>query len=106
MAAILNIIIRLSGVISDSMLFRLQLLMLNCLTSIPGPKKEDKMRPIILRALLKPDSDRKSTRLNSSHLGISYAVFCLKKMIVWLGLGHFRLPVRLPYSAFRQARGD
>src|SRR5438045_5217176 len=23
--------------------------------------------------------DRKSTRLNSSHLGISYAVFCLKK---------------------------
>src|SRR5262245_20365295 len=25
------------------------------------------------------DIDRKSTRLNSSHLGISYAVFCLKK---------------------------
>src|ERR1035441_7459331 len=26
-----------------------------------------------------PRPDRKSTRLNSSHLGISYAVFCLKK---------------------------
>src|SRR5205814_6831886 len=26
-----------------------------------------------------PQRDRKSTRLNSSHLGISYAVFCLKK---------------------------
>src|SRR5262245_64527996 len=26
-----------------------------------------------------PRRDRKSTRLNSSHLGISYAVFCLKK---------------------------
>src|SRR5256885_7373802 len=26
-----------------------------------------------------PDGDRKSTRLNSSHLVISYAVFCLKK---------------------------
>src|SRR5256885_3366298 len=26
-----------------------------------------------------PDQDRKSTRLNSSHLVISYAVFCLKK---------------------------
>src|ERR1039458_6582187 len=26
-----------------------------------------------------PRADRKSTRLNSSHLGISYAVFCLKK---------------------------
>src|SRR5690606_40641500 len=26
-----------------------------------------------------PDIDRKSTRLNSSHVKISYAVFCLKK---------------------------
>src|SRR5699024_12773888 len=25
------------------------------------------------------DADRKSTRLNSSHVSISYAVFCLKK---------------------------
>src|SRR5437667_5817814 len=28
-----------------------------------------------------PRSDRKSTRLNSSHITISYAVFCLKKKI-------------------------
>src|SRR5256885_11768242 len=28
---------------------------------------------------LKTSGDRKSTRLNSSHLVISYAVFCLKK---------------------------
>src|SRR5437899_9614097 len=27
-------------------------------------------------------ADRKSTRLNSSHLGISYAVFCLKKKLL------------------------
>src|SRR5437773_5668895 len=27
----------------------------------------------------RPDEDRKSTRLNSSHITISYAVFCLKK---------------------------
>src|SRR5690625_6996798 len=27
------------------------------------------------------ESDRKSTRLNSSHVAISYAVFCLKKKI-------------------------
>src|SRR6266480_5682243 len=26
-----------------------------------------------------PPGDRKSTRLNSSHMSISYAVFCLKK---------------------------
>src|ERR1035438_10736951 len=30
--------------------------------------------------------DRKSTRLNSSHLGISYAVFCLKKKTIPLCL--------------------
>src|SRR5438874_6135461 len=32
-----------------------------------------------LRALEKRGLDRKSTRLNSSHVEISYAVFCLKK---------------------------
>src|SRR5262245_59255978 len=31
------------------------------------------------RSRARPSRDRKSTRLNSSHLGISYAVFCLKK---------------------------
>src|ERR1035441_10789949 len=30
-----------------------------------------------------PFLDRKSTRLNSSHLGISYAVFCLKKKMTF-----------------------
>src|SRR2546426_7832414 len=30
--------------------------------------------------------DRKSTRLNSSHLVISYAVFCLKKKNTWNGI--------------------
>src|SRR2546430_13739213 len=30
-------------------------------------------------AALSPERDRKSTRLNSSHSQISYAVFCLKK---------------------------
>src|SRR5690606_30919811 len=30
-------------------------------------------------AVTKPQLDRKSTRLNSSHVKISYAVFCLKK---------------------------
>src|SRR5258705_8383442 len=34
----------------------------------------------VLRSKLRElHQDRKSTRLNSSHLGISYAVFCLKK---------------------------
>src|SRR3712207_7693836 len=32
-----------------------------------------------LHGVLVGDRDRKSTRLNSSHANISYAVFCLKK---------------------------
>src|SRR3989454_3188083 len=39
-----------------------------------GEERRDRARP--LRRLRE---DRKSTRLNSSHLVISYAVFCLKK---------------------------
>src|SRR3712207_7844102 len=35
-----------------------------------------------LGAVLQEVRDRKSTRLNSSHANISYAVFCLKKKIV------------------------
>src|SRR5690625_6547516 len=35
-------------------------------------------------------SDRKSTRLNSSHVAISYAVFCLKKKINGLHHGRAR----------------
>src|SRR5256886_12225837 len=40
-----------------------------------------KMAPteISARVLMKMKKDRKSTRLNSSHSQISYAVFCLKK---------------------------
>src|SRR5947209_11184163 len=36
-------------------------------------------RGIDLQAALRALGDRKSTRLNSSHANISYAVFCLKK---------------------------
>src|SRR5947199_7154590 len=38
-----------------------------------------KINSLHVLALQKTRKDRKSTRLNSSHLGISYAVFCLKK---------------------------
>src|SRR3712207_8757515 len=38
--------------------------------------------------------DRKSTRLNSSHANISYAVFCLKKKIVVYTVPPVHHPVR------------
>src|SRR5947209_16014567 len=42
------------------------------------------------------DRDRKSTRLNSSHANISYAVFCLKKKKTKTLPAHFNLkPDRL-----------
>src|SRR3989442_4369006 len=34
---------------------------------------------VVLSSVHRPPTDRKSTRLNSSHVRISYAVFCLKK---------------------------
>src|SRR3712207_8076299 len=33
----------------------------------------------LVEGFCRPTADRKSTRLNSSHANISYAVFCLKK---------------------------
>src|SRR5258705_8701497 len=50
-----------------------------------GREEEARTRPLTTINNPRPASpsssmaDRKSTRLNSSHLGISYAVFCLKK---------------------------
>src|SRR3712207_8762289 len=43
-----------------------------CLAAKPYPGKKPYTNPL---------QDRKSTRLNSSHANISYAVFCLKKKI-------------------------
>src|SRR3989442_4998584 len=44
------------------------------------PEDEVAERELLLKSLDLPDAgDRKSTRLNSSHVRISYAVFCLKK---------------------------
>src|SRR5437899_3203832 len=65
---------------------------INFATVDPTQGKVEAYNNIVYRAGLGPDpggqlsnysciavQDRKSTRLNSSHLGISYAVFCLKK---------------------------
>src|SRR5437764_5994572 len=55
--------------------------------------------------------DRKSTRLNSSHRCISYAVFCLKKKnLAYLGRGVGyrvpRLPDRGPYADAQDAEAQ
>src|SRR5699024_11587989 len=51
-------------------------------TSAPRRKPSVELIAIVLTTLsprCNAVSDRKSTRLNSSHVSISYAVFCLKK---------------------------
>src|SRR5207249_12055678 len=47
---------------------------------LPARDQDGPLRGRMLRERLPaPWKDRKSTRLNSSHVSISYAVFCLKK---------------------------
>src|SRR5690625_5428619 len=49
---------------------------------IPKEVKTEEIDQLLLKAieqLIPQHPDRKSTRLNSSHVAISYAVFCLKK---------------------------
>src|SRR3712207_8800557 len=51
---------------------------------VPQPVREARRRAAGAGVVLRrpgPGPDRKSTRLNSSHANISYAVFCLKKKI-------------------------
>src|SRR2546430_9196377 len=49
----------------------------HCRSRLHPSRRPDKPRVLPTQAW--PPSDRKSTRLNSSHSQISYAVFCLKK---------------------------
>src|SRR5690606_41640049 len=50
-------------------------------SSSPSPSSSAEPRPVSANpaAIQRRSADRKSTRLNSSHVKISYAVFCLKK---------------------------
>src|SRR3989454_5176897 len=54
------------------------------------------MEPTLQQSLAR---DRKSTRLNSSHLVISYAVFCLKKKIISATMTRTAKIVRSPKFA-------
>src|SRR5438876_2616588 len=51
----------------------------------------------IVAGVITPTRDRKSTRLNSSHPSISYAVFCLKKKTVIRSARYSHLHVISPY---------
>src|SRR6266702_6041649 len=48
-------------------------------TLFRSPPARPQLPPYVCCRKSAPKLDRKSTRLNSSHVAISYAVFCLKK---------------------------
>src|SRR2546430_9697513 len=50
-----------------------------CITTTPAARMSTFPIPQANSLSMRKTSDRKSTRLNSSHSQISYAVFCLKK---------------------------
>src|SRR3712207_7435775 len=58
---------------------------MNILLNYNWPGNVRELRTAIEHGVVMASGDRKSTRLNSSHANISYAVFCLKKkrVIVW-----------------------
>src|SRR5258705_6996727 len=58
-----------------------------------SPASGDDVSTQFLLPRSREDLDRKSTRLNSSHLGLSHAVFCLQKQ-------HVRLPAFCRFFRF------
>src|SRR5258707_3036290 len=68
-------------------LFRSYLAGEQCVTEDDGCKEDEQEHWDLRLSVAPPRQDRKSTRLNSSHANISYAVFCLiKKSISMLPL--------------------
>src|SRR3712207_7553870 len=49
---------------------------------VEEPGDEPLAEQLLLGHVVQRPADRKSTRLNSSHANISYAVFCLKKKLI------------------------
>src|SRR3712207_8192244 len=83
-----------------------------------GPKDGSRIAaednfPILFKACVNPmvtvdfpSPDRKSTRLNSSHANISYAVFCLKKNIILVAAAAAEPPQNTSRSRRERIRFD
>src|SRR5699024_11932911 len=66
--------VRTGKTVLDNDLFLMALMRVRKLADLDGERE-----PKYILAGVSSKTDRKSTRLNSSHVSISYAVFCLKK---------------------------
>src|SRR2546430_7930907 len=63
------------------------------------PSMTTEATPLLIRFCSGVASDRKSTRLNSSHSQISYAVFCLKKKKKEQELRYSRAPLHADHHS-------
>src|SRR5256885_4043303 len=70
---------KLSAGVGRNELAAIGVQVMDTLRMMGGKVDEKRLRTIFFRDCRVQGKDRKSTRLNSSHLVISYAVFCLKK---------------------------
>src|SRR5438445_1826432 len=73
-----------------------------CNAGRAGPARRIRpRRPLVRGGGRHRTRDRKSTRLNSSHANISYAVFCLKKKKDVIRGGH-KVSVEKPHASRRR----
>src|SRR5438477_9630410 len=70
--------------------------------SPPRGSRSTHLGVVALTARARRGGDRKSTRLNSSHMSISYAVFCLKKKKI----PSYRYPVTMEFKQYDQVLGN
>src|SRR3712207_7970546 len=71
--------VRLVIIVKPVQLTQLLIFVLLVIIVLPELNMQHNMNVWLVIIVLKEQLDRKSTRLNSSHANISYAVFCLKK---------------------------
>src|SRR6266480_5477116 len=61
------------------LIFAVCLVLVASIPAVAGDSERPVHASIFVSSTESSPADRKSTRLNSSHMSISYAVFCLKK---------------------------
>src|SRR3712207_7273634 len=67
------------GAVKATMTGGLELVSVEIDPDVVDPEDVEMLQDMVQAAVNEALADRKSTRLNSSHANISYAVFCLKK---------------------------
>src|SRR5437660_4063735 len=87
-------------------LFRSSLHFMRCRRLVLFPGRQAQPFTPSIPSSMAEGIDRKSTRLNSSHVAISYAVFCLKKKKKKKKKQHTQYPQRTTHNHIRKLGCD